>query len=436
MSFSEKTNRRGFLKSVGGVVAGAAALPYFMPASALGGRGTTAPSDRIAMGFVGVGGGGGIGTAHLRNSLRFSEVQVVAVCDVDVNHKHEAKRIVDEGYGNNNCSMYDDFRELLQRKDLDAVCLSLPDHWHAIPAIEAAKAGLDIYGEKPLSRTIVEGRKMLDAVHRNCVLWQSGTQQRSDSRFHRACELVRNGRIGEIIRVEVGLPDGHSGDVMPVQPIPENLDWDFWLGPAPYVPYRGVSHWDWRWIMDYSGGQYTDWIGHHMDIALWGLGFEIDEPVEVRGWAEYPREGLFNTPVRYMVNYKFSNGVEMKAGNLSDMPKGSGAVWYGTEGWIRVDRGGIWASKDSILDERIGPGDIRLYRSRDHFRNFIDCIKTRQRPIAPIEGLYKTNTIGLVGEIAMLTQRRLLWDPVKETFIDDEQANRYLSRPMRAPWYL
>jgi len=173
-----------------------------------------------------------------------------------------------------------------------------------------------------------------------------------------------------------------------------------------------------------------------MDIALWGLGAKFNRPIQVEGRAEYPEKGIYNAPIRYMVDFKFSDGLEMKVGNQTDMPKGRGAVWYGTEGWIHVDRHGISASKDSILDERIGPGDIRLYKSRDHWKDFIDAVKTRRQPVAPIEELYKTNTIGLVGEIAMLTRRRLLWDPVKETFIDDEQANRHLSRPMRAPWYL
>lgn len=432
MFVPEKTNRRGFLKGLGLTFA-AAAVPYYVPASAIGSANAVAPSDKINIACVGV---GSMGINNMRNFLRLNEVRVVAVCDVDSNHLAEAKRIVDEHYGNDDCATYHDFRQLYQRSDLDAASLSLPDHWHAIPAIEAARAGLDIYGEKPLSRTIVEGRKIVQAVESNGRMWQSGTWQRSGGNFHKAAELVRNGRIGKIHRVEVGLPDGHGGNVMPVQPVPEQLDWDFWLGPAPYVPYRGIAHWDWRWIMDYSGGQYTDWMGHHIDIALWGLGKKTDQPLAVHGRGQYPAQGIYNVPMRYKVDFKFADGMEMTVANQSDTPRGMGTVWYGSDGWIHVNRAGLWASSPDILQEPLGPGDVRLYRSTDHWYDFVRAVKTRQQPVAPVDQLHTACSIGLVGEIAMLTKRKLNWDPSAERFIDDQQADRYLCRPMRGPWHL
>jgi predicted dehydrogenase len=365
---------------------------------------------------------------------------MVAACDVDKNHRDRAKAIVDEKYGNSDCATYLDFRELIGRGDLDAVTMALPDQWHAIPAIAAARAGLDIHAQKPLARTIREGRAICDAVKKHGTVWQTGSQQRSGRDFHRACELVRNGRIGKVYKVEVGLPDGKAAGVKPLLPVPEHLDWNFWLGPAPWRPFtdfgRGTCHWDWRWIMDYSGGQLTDWAGHHIDIAHWGLGLGRTGPVEIEGRGVYPRGGLYDVPIAYKFTCKYANGLVMTVANRSQLPKGMGSVWYGEKGWIHVNRGRLDAEPKSVLDSVIGPDEIRLYKSTDHRGNFLDCIRTRSETVAPVEVAHRSISVALLGEIAMLTKRKLKWEPEKETFLDDEEANRMLSRPMRSPWHL
>jgi predicted dehydrogenase len=370
----------------------------------------------------------------MRGFLGKRGVQYVAVCDVDKGHRDKAKGIVDKKNGNSDCSTYLDFRELIDRGDLDAVALAMPDHWHSIPAIAAARAGLDIHAQKPFARTIHEGRAMCDAVKRYGIVWQTGSQQRSEGNFHRACELVRNGRIGKIEKVEVGLPTGGGTGNNPVQPVPPGVDWDWWLGPAPWVPYRGVIHWNWRWIMDYSGGQLTDWAGHHIDIAHWGLGLGRTGPVEVEGKGVYPKDGMYDAPTEYDFTCKYANGIVMSVTN--NKKNLQGAKWYGEKGWIYVRRGKLESEPKSILDEVIGPDEIKLYRSRDHRQNFLDCIKSRKETIAPAEVGHRSISVGLLGEIAMLTEQKLRWDPDKEVFLNSDQANRLLSRPMRAPWHL
>ncbi len=425
----KKFNRRRFLKSVTG---GAIAFPYIVSSSALGQAGSVAPSNRIVMGAIGV---GSMGTGDMRGFMRKNEVQMVAVCDVDKKNRDRAKKFADEKYGNSDCATYLDFRELIGRGDLDAVLLAMPDQWHSIPAVAAARAGLDIHAQKPLARTIREGRAICDAVHRYGRVWQTGSQQRSERNFHRACELVRNGRIGKIYKVEVGLPTGGTSDNKPIQPVPEGLDWDLWLGPAPWVPFRGVCHWDWRWIMDYSGGQLTDWAGHHIDIAHWGLGLGRTGPVEIEGRGIYPTNGIYNVPYEYKFTCKYANGLTMVVANNKQLAQG--AKWYGESGkWIYVKRGKLEANPPSVLKEVIGPDEINLYRSRDHKRNFLDCIKSRKETIAPAEIGHRSISVALLGEIAMLTGRKLRWNPEKEVFLNDDGANRMLSRPMRSPWHL
>jgi len=430
-------NRRRFLKTAAGTAVGAITFPYVVPSSALGKAGAIAPSNRIVMGAIGV---GSMGTGDMKGFLNRDQVRMVAVCDVDKKHRDRAKKIVDKRYENNDCRTYLDFRELIGRGDLDAVMLALPDQWHAIPAIVAAGAGLDIHAQKPLARTIHEGRAICDAVKKYGVVWQTGSQQRSGSNFRRACELVRNGRIGKVHKVEVGLPDGSGMGMKPLLPVPETLDWNFWLGPAPWRPYqdfgRGDCHWDWRWIMDYSGGQLTDWAGHHIDIAHWGLGFERTGPVEVEGRGVYPRDGLYDVPIAYKFTCKYANGLTMTVANDSQQPKGRGAVWYGDKGWIQVNRGKFDAEPKSVLDSGLGPNETHLYKSDDHKGNFLDCIRTRAETVAPVEIGHRSISVALLGEIAMLTERKLKWDPQKEIFLNNDQANRMLSRPMRSPWHL
>jgi predicted dehydrogenase len=437
-------SRRRFLKSAA-AVGTSVALPSIIPASALGHGGRTAPGDRIVMGCIGV---GSQGTGNMNSFLNKEEVQIVAVCDVDEKHRKRAQKAVNDKYGTSDCAAYADFRELLGRNDLDAVSLALPDQWHAVPAIAAARAGLDIYGEKPLARSIRESRAICDAVHRYGRVWQTGSWQRSHSHFRHACELVRNGRVGRIHKVEVGLPTGRGCGVKPVLPVPDGLDWNFWLGPAPWRDYcefgnSNRCHWDWRWIMDFSGGQLTDWAGHHIDIAHWGLGFDDTGPREIVGEGCYPRDGLWDAPTEYSFTCKYAEGaggnpgcVTMVVGN--DRKIGfMGTKWYGEDGWVHVNRGGSDASDKSLLrPEAIGRNDKRLYRSDDHFQNFLDCVRNRQKTIAPVETACRSISVGHLGEIAMLTGRRIRWDPEREEILDDAGAAALLGKAYRKPWIL
>ena len=292
------------------------------------------------MGCIGM---GGMGTGNMQNFLKRDDVQVVAVCDVDELHRRKAKQIVEDHYAEKNqtgryqsCDHYNDFREIIDRKDIDIVSLATPDHWHAIIAVMAANAGKDIYGEKPLARTIEEGRAICDAVHRNGVVWQTGSWQRSVENFRIACELVRNERIGKLKEVEVGLPTGSPGGLEPEMPVPEGFDYDFWLGPAPKEPYtKNRCHWNFRWIKDYSGGQLTDWAGHHCDIAQWGMNTEYTGPVEIEGEGVYPREGLWDAVIEYRFKCTYKNGLVMTVANNKKIPMG--AKFIGTDGWVHVE---------------------------------------------------------------------------------------------------
>jgi predicted dehydrogenase len=435
MAENKKVNRRGFLRTAAGAAAGAMAIPYIVPSSVFGADGAVAPSNKLHVGMIGV---GSQGTWDMRGFLDKPEALVVALCDIDIKHQKTAKAEVDLKYGNSDCKTYGDFRDVIARSDIDIIATAIPDHWHSIPAIMAAQAGKDIHGQKPLARTIKEGRAICDAVKQYGRIWQTGSWQRSVANFRRACELVRNGRIGKVHMVEVGLPTGGTHGNETIKPVPEGVDWEMWLGPAPWVPYRGILHWDWRWMMDYSGGQMTDWAGHHIDIAHWALDLERTGPVEVEGKGTYPKDGIFNVPYQYKVTTKYANGLTMIIANDRQLPHGMGTCWYGENGkWLHVTRDEpIHANPKSVVDEVIGPNEIHLYESKEHFQNFLDCIKSRQETITPAEVAHRSLTPALLGEIAMLTERKLKWDPEKEVIVGDEEANRMLSRPMRSPWHL
>jgi len=428
MTKHRSLTRRGFLK--GAAAAGAVVtLPAIVPSSVLG---ADAPSNKILMGAIGI---GGMGRGDLGGFLGDSRVHYVGVCDVDAKNRDRAKKMVDDRYKNNDCKTYLDFRELLGRGDLNAVQTALPDHWHAIPAIAAAKAGCDIHGQKPFARSIREGRAMCNAVHRYGRVWQTGSQQRSDGRFRFACELVRNGRVGKVHRVEVGLPTGGGGGSTEAKPVPDGLDWQWWLGPAPWRPYQGFGpHWNWRWIFDYSGGQLTDWCGHHVDIAHWGMGYDYTGPVEIEGKGVYPKEGLYDAPTEYNFTCKYKTGVEINVTNNKINPQGT--KWIGDKGWVYVKRGRIDAEPKSLLQEKIGPGEIKLYNSGGHKRNFIDCVINRKLTICPAEVGHRSISVGLLGEIAMLAGRKIKWDPDTEQIIGDPGASALLVRSYREPWQL
>jgi predicted dehydrogenase len=436
---SERTSRREFLKKASVAAAGAVGLPLFIPASALGRGGAVPPSDRITIGCIGM---GSMGTGNMESFLEKKDAQIVAVCDVDEERCAAAAKTVEKKSGKKGCATYRDFRLLLARKDLDAASIAVPDHWHALVGVAAAQAGLDVYGEKPLAFSIAEGRAIVDAVERYGTIWQTGSWQRSVREFRYACELVRNGRIGTVHTVRVGLPYGFSiqnnGGYQPA-PVPKGFDYDMWLGPAPEVPYApNRCFWNFRWITDYSNGQLTDWAGHHCDIAQWGMNTELTSPVEIEGVGEFAKaeDGLFDAVLGYRFVCTYKEGFTMIVADRRQQPKGMGAHFEGTEGWIWVDRGGMDASPKSLLSSVIGPNEIHLYRSDDHHQNFLDCVRTRSETITPARIAHRSIMIGHLGVVAMKLGRKVRWNPQMERFIDDPEADRLLSRPMRSPWNL
>jgi predicted dehydrogenase len=433
---TNKSSRRDFVKRSAAVVAGAFVLPQIIPSTAFGMGKKIAPSDRLVIGSIGV---GSQGMSNMMDFLKLKDaVQFVAVCDVDSLHLAKAKETIDQANKNSDCRTYGDYREFLEKEKLDAVSIALPDHWHGIIYSAAANKKINIYGEKPICRTIKDGQVIVNAVKKNNIIWQTGSWQRSLANFHRGAELVINGRAGKIKYIEVGLPDGNKGiGTPPVKPVPAELNWEMWLGPALEVPYRGVSHWDWRWILDYSGGQLTDWAGHHIDIANWGAGLEHTGPVEISGTGVYPVEGIFNVPVEYDILCKYANGIEMRVANASRLPLGMGTTWHGDLGWVHVDRGDIISASDpKILNEVIGEKEMHLYKSENHWQNFIDSVRSGKPAIAPVEVAYRAISVALLGEIAITTGQTIKWDPEKEEITGNPKAIRLLSRPYRQPWTL
>jgi predicted dehydrogenase len=436
-------SRRDFLRTSAAIGAGLA-LPMIVPASVFG---ADAPSERITVGCIGV---GRMGTGDLGEALGFRQVQVVAVCDLDSRRVKIAQKRVESTYAKRNpggdykgCATYGDFRELAARSDIDAVQIAVPDHWHTLPALEAARAGKDIFLQKPLTLTIQEGRILSDTVRRYNRIFQVGSQQRSDKEFRTACELVRNGRVGKLQRVLVGFGTDPGCGPKPTMPVPENLNYEMWLGPAPWAPYteervhpqNSISaRPGWLRISDYGAGMITGWGSHHMDIAHWGMGTEYTGPVEIQGEAEFPKDGLWDVHGPFRIEYTYANGVTVIC---ADEGKIKGGVRFeGDKGWVWVTRGRIDAEPKSLLQETIGAGETKLYVSNNHKGNFYECVKSRKETIAPVEVGHRSCTACLLGDIAMRLSRKLRWDPAKERFLNDEEANKMLSRPMRAPWRL
>jgi predicted dehydrogenase len=447
-----RASRRDFLKTTISAAAAGFAFPTVMPGRALGLSGTVAPSNRITLGIIGT---GNQGFNDINSFLRDERVQIVAVCDVNresagywegkVGGREPARRLVEGHYAKNRrdatyrgCSTTGEYRELLGRGDIDAVEVCTPDHWHAIMVIDACNAKKDIYCQKPLSLTVAEGRDMSSAVSRSQVVFQTGSQQRSDRRFRRACELVRNGRIGDLVSVRVGLPGGRTdyaktGDRKKTEPVPAGFDYNTWLGPAPDAPYSPARcHVNFRWIYDYSGGNVTDWGGHHPDCAQWGMGTEMTGPVEIRNAkAAFSPDPLWNTATEFYFEAVYESGIPMIVSNRERM----GVTFEGTKGKIYVNRGKLEAEPSSILDSKLSPDEIHLYSSDDHFRNFIDCVISRQPTAAPVEVAHRSITICHLGNIAMrLSRQKLRWDPRTEQIIGDDEASKMLTRPYRSPW--
>ncbi|MFD3002347.1 Gfo/Idh/MocA family protein [Pontibacter toksunensis] len=454
-------NRRNFLKATatGALTTslGISGFPTIVPASVLG---KNAPSNRINVGAIGT---GRISFGHdMPGVMQYDTARVMAVCDVDSKRAEAGKKFVNDYYtkkngkGYDGVSLYTDFRELLQNKDIDAVIISTPDHWHAPIAILAAEAGKDIYMQKPASLTISEGREMSNAVHRTGRILQIGSQQRSSPQFRYAAELVRNGRIGQLKTVSIGLPGDPGGNEEPPMPIPENLNYDMWLGTTPYVYYteKRVHPQDsiearpgWLRCEQFGAGMITGWGSHHIDSAHWAMDTEYTGPIEVSGWAEYPESGLWDVHGKFQTEALYANGVKMIVNNEFD----NGIKFEGTDGWIFVTRGdyaatasdpvskkkgskALTASNPKLITSVIGPNEIHLMESKEHHGNWLESIKSRQPPIAPVEVGHRSCSACLIHQIAMKLKRKVYWDPIKERFRNDDEANAMLSRPQRSPW--
>ena len=453
--------RRVFLAEAGKGAAAAALVsgfPAIVPASVFG---AAAPSNRINIGAIGT---GRISRGHdLPGLWKHESAHIMAVCDLDSRRMEEAKVLVNGYYAKKTGRPYDgvagylDYRELLANRDVDAVVISTPDHWHALIGIYAVEAGKDVYLQKPASLTIAEGRALSNAVHRSGRILQIGSQQRSSPQFRYAAELVRNGRIGQLKTVLVGLPGDPSGEVEPEMPVPRNLNYEMWLGSTPVVPYTekrvhpqvGYDRPGWLRCEQFGAGMITGWGAHHIDSAHWGMDCDYTGPVEVWGTAEFPTKGLWNVHGPFRTEALYANGVHMIVSG--DFP--NGIRFEGTEGWIFVSRGdetvtasdpvarlkdtkALAASDARIITSVIGPGEIHLYESKSQHGNFLDCVKSRQQPISPIEVGHRACSACLIHHIAMRANRKLHWDPIKERFKNDDEANRLLSRPQRWPYGL
>ena len=429
---TDRLTRRGFLRGAGAAAAAAALGPAIVPSSVFG---AAAPSNRITMGCIGV---GGRGTGNLRTFIGRSEVQIRGVCDVDESHAVRAKRIVDQRYGNGDCGLYNDFREMLVRSDIDAVTVCTPDHWHALITITAAKAGKDIYCEKPLANTVAEGRAVCNVVTRYGRVLQTGSHERSRYPVRFACELVRNGRVGKLHTIWVNLPvSQHQRQIapQPVVPVPPGFDFDTWLGPAPwsaYTPRR--CHGSFRYILDYSGGEMTDRGAHVIDIAQLGNGTDHTTPVRIsgRGWA--PTDGLFDTFMKYDFECTYANGVKLIGRSAGQR----GIKFEGSDGWIfvHIHGGRLEAGPASILKEKIGAGEFHIGYSPGHHQDFLNAVRSRQRTVAPAEVGHHTGSICHLVNIALLTGRELKYDPKRERILNDSGAAAMLTRACRSPWHL
>ena len=436
-------SRRHFLKA-----SAAAAAPWVVPSSVFG---ADPPSERIHVALIGC---GNQSRVDLPSVMRFDDVQVVAVCDVnrgshgyarpehflgrepvrDTVNAYYAKKTGAGTY--RGCDVYGDFREVLARDDVDAVLVVLPDHWHALASVMACQAGKDVYCQKPLSLTVHDGQQMIQAVRKHRRILQTGSQYRSSGSVRRVAELVRNGRIGKVQRA-IAIVDGSGAGPGPgwqPMPVPDGFDYDFWLGPAPVAPYHiDRCLYRFRFHLDYSGGQVTNTGAHALDIVQWALGKDGTGPVEFEDLgAVWPPPGhLYTTAMKTAFRARWADGIELIC---RTQEPGFGARFEGSDGWIQYTAGKIEASSDAIANAVIEPGEIHLPVSGNHYRNWLDCIRSREEPIEPVEAGHRTASICHCGNIAMRLKRRVRWNPETEQFVQDDEANRMLRRPYREPW--
>lgn len=452
------TTRRDFLKKSLSAGLGLIVAPTIVPASVFG---PNAPSNRINIGAIGT---GRISRDHdMPGVWKYDHARIIAVADVDANRVADAKKLVESYYTKKTgkaytgVTTYENYIDLLANKDIDAVLISTPDHWHAKNAIDAVRAGKDVYLQKPTSLTIEEGRKMSDAVNSTGRILQIGSQQRSMEQFRIACELVRNGRIGRLKAVEVHLPGDPSGGNSEEMPVPKSFNYDAWLGQTPYVPYtvdrvhpqQGYDRPGWLRCEQFGAGMITGWGAHHFDIAHWAMGTEYSGPIEISGKADFPTTGLWNVHGNYSTEMLYANGV-IVTGITNSKEKPNGVLFTGTEGWIFVSRGNytasandpktqgtskaLMASDPKILQSVIGENEIQLYRSTDHHGNWLDSIRMRKPNITPAEVAHRSCSACLLQHIAMKLNRKLYWDPIVERFKNDDEANSMISRPHRPPY--
>jgi len=447
MNPTPATSRRRFL----GQTAAAIAAPSILQSGLFG---QDAPSKRITMGFIGMG-NRGIGV--MEAFLNHADVQGVAVCDVDDLHfrvqgekrsrdygRTPGKQAVEKVYSKRaesgswkGCQAYEDFRELLARDDIDAVMIATPDHWHGIITMEALRSGKDVYCEKPVTHKYAEGHAIHREVAKRQAIFQVGSQQRSDALFQQAVEIVRNGLIGKITRVEVGLPTGHDqpeGDATVKSP-PSDLNYDLWCGPSEMLPYMEARHhWSWRWTLTYGGGQLMDWIGHHNDIAHWGLGVDKSGPisVEAKNWV-FPKTNVYDSPVSYDVISRYEGGAEVVISSRNPM----GTKWIGEEGWVHVTRGKLEASNPAWAASGFVAGEWKTYKTPGHQRNFIDCVLSREDTIANAETAHRSITPGHLAYLSHETGAPVQWDPKEEKVVGNEESGKSLmSLPYRGDWKL
>ena len=451
---SSKINRRKFVGNTLKTTAAAFAIPTIVPSTVFG---KSAPSNKIQIGQIGC---GRIARGHdMPGTMQHDVARLISVCDLDRNRTEDGKKLVEDYYKKKgtsvDVSMYDDYKEMLMNKDLDAVIISTPDHWHSQPAIEAALAGKHVYLQKPTSLTVAEGRLLSDIVHRTGKILQVGTQQRSSPQFRYAAELVRNGRIGKIHTVKVGLPGDPGGPVAEEQPIPAGFNFDMWLGSTPEIPYsemlvhpqKGYGRPGWLRKRQFGAGMITGWGQHHFDSAAWGMDTEYTGPISVEAVAEFPKSGSWDVHGDFMVKAEYENGITM----LTSGGFPNGIRYEGEDGWIFVTRGAyratasdpipenngvksLDASDPKILNSVIGKDEIHLYESEEHHGNWLECIQTGKQPISPVEIGHRACTVCLISDIAMQLPRKLNWDPSNERFINDDEANSMLSRPQRYPY--
>lgn len=433
-------SRRQYLKGAVKLSTAAVALPAIIPSSALGLAGTTAPSNRITLGCIGTGLRADGAMNHFKSRLG-DAVEINAFCDPN----DQVRQAVVMRRASDPATAFQtrDFRELLARDDVDAVFIGSPDHWHAIQSIAAARAGKHVYCEKPLSNTIAEGRALVDAIHRHNVVFQHGTFLRQMEGARRACEMVRNGVIGELKSVKVGCPGGHQLDYPDSEPVPDWLDWDMWQGPALEAPYHSTviggfpGHHllrGWYFIRNYSRAGWVSGFGvHDIDLVHWGMGMDNSGPVEIEGQGNFPSDGLFDTVMTFELQFRYANGVTV---TMTDTGRNRhGVTFEGTLGTV-FTRSRVESNPAHLARYQPGPNDIRLYNTNDVQVNFIECIRSRRPTILPAETAHRATTTCLLGGIALELGRKLRWDPQQEQFVNDPQANRYLSYAMRSPWRL